>query len=82
MPRIALPPEQILELHLERKKPNPPTMETLASRYGVSVRSLHRYLQGEVVEVDVAGEWVAPFLYSPDSPPQRLGDWQKSDVDQ
>lgn len=76
MTRVILTPEQILELHLERQKVPKPTMEVLASRYDVSVRTLHRMLDGELTTL-ILNDWETVALVSTKNPPQLLAPWTR-----
>lgn len=50
-------------------------LRDLAERFGVTTRTIHRYLVGEVVRGEVAG-YYAYFRVVPDRAPQRVTVWE------
>lgn len=50
--------------------------DAIANLYGISRRSVYRYLKGELVEVRV-GDYTTTFLLESDRNPRRAASWRK-----
>lgn len=70
----ALAPFQIREMQDDHRRGL--TIDGLAARYGVSRRSVYRYLNARIERVYVHG-WTAWFaLHGNNRAPQRLTEWE------
>lgn len=53
-------------------------VQALMNAYGVSRRTVYRWVSGDVVSVQIGG-WVAGFHILPGQSPQRLSSWRVAD---
>lgn len=55
------------------------SMDLIAEQYGVSKRTVYRYLERGLEYFDVEmGGWVATFAVSARRPPWRVSEWQRA----
>jgi transposase len=73
--QAGLEPWQIQSLQDDKRKGL--TVEGLAARYGVSIRTVYRYLDVRVERIYIDG-WTAWFALGAKKAPQRLTVWEQA----
>lgn len=71
----GLEPMQITELQDAKKRGA--SIDGLAERFGISRRSVYRYLRGRVVRTYLLDGWSAFFFYDGERTPVRLTPWER-----
>lgn len=74
-PQAGLEPFQIKEIQDDTRRGM--TVEALASRYGISTRTVRRYLNVRVERIYIDG-WTAWFALRGTRMPQRLTAWEEA----